>query len=81
MKDVRDVLCQKEKDVERVRREIRALLTVIPLVADDDPVPEDVMSLLGVSLAERVDQPTDNGMADLETYYPFVRHMGLSRRA
>jgi hypothetical protein len=81
MKDVRDVLCQKEKDVERVRREIRALLTVIPLLVNDNPVLEDVMSLLDLSLAERVDQPTNNGMADLETYYPFVRHMRLSERA
>jgi hypothetical protein len=35
MKDVRDVLCQKEKEVERVGQEIQALLTVIPLLADD----------------------------------------------
>jgi hypothetical protein len=78
MKDVRDVLCQKEKDVERVHREIRALLTVIPLL---DPVSEDVMSPLALAPVERVDQPTNNGMADLETYYPFVRHMRLSERA
>jgi len=45
MKDVREVLRQKEKDLERVRREIQALLTVIPLLADDQPIPKDVMQL------------------------------------
>jgi hypothetical protein len=81
MKDVRQLLFQKEKDLERVRREIQALLTAIPLLADEDPVSEDVMSQLGLSLAERLQQPADNGMADLETYYPFVRHMRLSEGA
>jgi len=80
MKDVRQLLFQKEKDLERVRREVQALLTVIPLLAND-PVTEDVMSQLGVSLAEQLHQPADNGMADLETYYPFVRHMRLSEGA
>jgi hypothetical protein len=80
MKDVRQLLFQKEKELERVRREVQALLTVIPLLADD-PVTEDVMSQLGVSLAEQLHQPADNGMADLETYYPFVRHMRLSEGA
>jgi hypothetical protein len=45
MKDVCEVLRHKEKDLERVRREIQALLTVIPLLADDQPIPEDVMHL------------------------------------
>jgi hypothetical protein len=80
MKDVRQLLFQKEKDLERVRREVQALLTVIPLLADD-PVTEDVMSQLGVCLAVQLHQPADNGMADLETYYPFVRHMRLSEGA
>ena len=80
MKDVRQLLFQKEKDLERVRREVQALLTVIPLLADD-PVTEDVMSQLGVSLAVQLHPPADNGMADLETYYPFVRHMRLSEGA
>jgi len=81
MKDVRQLLFQKEKDLERVRHEVQALLTAIPLLADDDPVAEDVMSQLGASLAEELHRPADNGMADLETYYPFVRHMRLSERA
>jgi hypothetical protein len=80
MKDVRQLLFQKEKDLERVRREVQALLTAIPLLADD-PVAEDVMSQLGESLGQRLHQPADNGMADLETYYPFVKHMRLSEGA
>ena len=35
MKDVHQVLSQKQKDIERVRREIDALLFVIPLLAED----------------------------------------------
>jgi hypothetical protein len=81
MKDVLQLLFQKEKDLERVRHEVQALLTAIPLLADEDPVVEDVMSQLGLSLSERLQQPADNGMADLQTYYPFVRHMRLSEGA
>jgi hypothetical protein len=35
MKDVYQVLSQKERDVERVRKEIKALHVVIPLLAED----------------------------------------------
>jgi hypothetical protein len=37
MKDPHSVLREKEQDVKRVRKEIQALLTVIPLLADDQP--------------------------------------------
>ena len=40
MKDVYALLRQKEADYERVRREVQALLLVIPLLADD-PRPWD----------------------------------------
>ena len=39
MKDPYRVLREKEQDVERVRKEIQALLTVIPLLADDQSCP------------------------------------------
>jgi len=69
MKDVWDVLCQKEEDLERVGREIQALLTVIPLLADDDqPIPKDLTS------SAKVVELSNNGMATLGPYYPFVRH-------
>ena len=35
MKDVYQVLSQKERDVERVRKEVKALHVVIPLLAED----------------------------------------------
>ena len=35
MKDLHQVLSQKQGDIERVRREIDALLFVIPLLAED----------------------------------------------
>jgi len=35
MKDLSQVLSQKEMDIERVRKEIKALHFVIPLLAED----------------------------------------------
>jgi hypothetical protein len=80
MKDLDIVLCQKENDVERVRREIQALLTVIPLVADDEPSSDVVMHLLRLASSRTVAEPSNDGMADLETYYPFVRQLRMSER-
>jgi hypothetical protein len=57
------VLSQKEQDVARVRKEIEALLTAIPLLLADDQYSADNVSqelLLAVS------------RNDLE---PFVRHL------
>ena len=80
MKDLHTVLCQKEHDVERVRREIRALLTVIPLLAADQPSSDDLMHLLRLASSRTAAEPPGDGMADLETYYPFVRHLRMSER-
>ena len=80
MKDLHIVLSQKEHDVERVRREIRALLTVIPLLAADQPSSDDVMHLLRWASSRTVAEPSGDGMADLETYYPFVRQLRVSER-
>ena len=78
MKDLHTVLCQKEQDAERVRREIQALVTVIPLLADDQPSSENAMHLLRLASSRPFAEPSDNGMADLESYYPFVRQMRVS---
>ena len=80
MKDLHTVLCQKEQDAERVRREIQALVTVIPLLADDQPSSEDAMHLLRLASSRTFAEPSGNGMADLESYYPFVRQMRVSER-
>jgi hypothetical protein len=47
MKDVYEVLRQKEADAERVRREIRALLLVIPMLVDERQLPEEVVNKKG----------------------------------
>ena len=72
MKDPHSVLREKEQDVERIRKEIQALLTVIPLLADDQPSSDDVMHELLFAVSRESVDPTDKGMADLE---PFVRHL------
>ena len=80
MKDLHIVLSQKEHDAERVRREIRALLTVIPLLAADQPSSDDVMHLVRLASSRTLAEPPGDGMADLETYYPFVRQLRASER-
>jgi hypothetical protein len=77
VRDPHTVLRQKEEDLERVRREIQALLTVIPLL-DDQPSGDDLVFLMRLASSRMVEEPSRNGMTDLETYYPFVKHMRLS---
>jgi hypothetical protein len=74
MKNLETVLREKQLDVERVRQEVQALLVVIPLLADEQPSSDEVMHLLAARLAA---EPPDNGMADLELYFPFVK--GIQR--
>ena len=73
MKDVYAVLSQKEEDVLRVRKEVQALITVIPLLADQEQTADDFYQILLSSTPATV--ADGNGMADLERYYPFVRHL------
>ena len=71
MKDPYAVLREKEKDIERVRKEIHALNMVIPLLSDP-PSSNDLMPALMLSVSRgSVDSP-DESMADLE---PVVRHL------
>jgi hypothetical protein len=72
MKDPHSVLREKEQDVERVRKEIQALLTVIPLLADDQPSSDDVMQELLLAVSRKSVDPLDEGMANLE---PLARHL------
>jgi hypothetical protein len=44
MKDVYAVLRQKEADIERVRREIQALLFVVPMLVDESQSPEKIVN-------------------------------------
>lgn len=78
VKDPYTLLRQKEQDVVRVRREIRALRIVIPLLADNEPASKYVLQRS--SSARLAKEDSNTRMADLETYYPFVRHMRESER-
>jgi hypothetical protein len=80
MKDPHSVLREKEEDLVRVRREIQAVLTVIPLLVDDPPTSDVVHEVPLASSRGPVNLP-DNDMVQLEIYYPFVRHLRLSERA
>jgi hypothetical protein len=80
MKDPYTVLRQKEQDVERVRREIQALFTVIPLLVDDQPSSDSFGFLMRSASSLTVQEPSGKDMADLETYYPWIRHLRESGR-
>jgi hypothetical protein len=67
MKDPYILLHQKEADLARIRREIDALLTVIPLLAD----PPSYSALAYASAA--VPEHPSKDLAELEVYYPFLR--------
>jgi len=77
VKDPYKVLREKEKeeDVERVRKGIQALRTVIPLLANDQPSApsaDNVMRELLVAASRKSAYPPGNGMAELES---FARHL------
>jgi hypothetical protein len=87
MKDVRTVLLQKEQDLERVRQEVHALIRVIPLLMDDaasgtGTSPSRPWSVQEVPASAVPGDPThaDNELAELERFYPFVRHMSRNSR-
>lgn len=78
MKDPHSVLREKEQDLERVRKEVQALRTVVPLLADDpadDQPSSDVMHELLLAVSRTPVDPSDRGMAELELYYPFARRL------
>lgn len=74
MKDPYAVLRQKEQDLEQVRREIQALIIVIPLVTDDEPSSNDPMHLPRLDSAGLARKPSGDDITALETYYPWTRH-------
>ena len=76
MKDPHSVLREKEQDLERVRKEVQALLRVISLLADDQPAP-DMHEVPSAFYPAAVDPP-NNDMAQLQLYYPFVGHLLMS---
>jgi hypothetical protein len=79
MKDVEAVLRQKEQDLERVRKEILALLTVIPLLTNDEPT-FDIIQLLECESARVVDDIPKYDMDGMEIYYPFIGNLRAQGR-
>jgi hypothetical protein len=64
------VLRQKEVDLVRVRKEVDALRTVLPLLDDPMQCVQELISSRGMA-----QPPDDNGMAELELYFPFIKNM------
>ena len=74
MKNPYVLLRQKQEEVSRVRREIQALLIVIPLLDDDVPLWEEVRaSLLNLYVPRQ--KTTGDTMRELEVYFPFVKNL------
>jgi len=78
MKDPYVLLSQKEQELDRVRREIGALLTVIPLLEEYVPSWDELKTSLLTRIGTNDQYPPDNCIKDLETYYPFVTKLSDS---
>jgi hypothetical protein len=65
------VLHQKEQEIARVRKEIAALLTVIPLLGDSRNT-SDESDASPDSSAESLATSARNRMSGARTYHPFV---------
>ena len=76
MKNPYIILRQKEQDVARVRKEIQALLIVIPLLADAELSWDELKAQL-VSSGQSMPTSVRDGMAELELYFPFVKYLQL----
>jgi hypothetical protein len=72
VKSLYAVLSQKEQDIARLRKEIAALLAVIPLLEDGNPAWNEIEAQLPSS-AGKNENPASDRMSDLERYYPFVK--------
>lgn len=74
MKNPYVVLSEKQEEVARVRREIQALLVVIPLLEDEVPTSKELQTFLSNLVGpDRV--PTEDSMRDLELYFPFAKSL------
>jgi hypothetical protein len=72
------LLSQKQEEVSRVRKEIQALLIVIPLLDDDVPKWEEVRASLSNFHIPR-QKTTRDSMRELEVYFPFVKNLPLEQ--
>jgi len=78
MKNPYVVLSDKQKEVARVRREIHALLIVIPLLEDEAPPWEELKTSLSNLIGPNPELSEDS-MRDLELYFPFTRSLRRER--
>jgi hypothetical protein len=74
MKNPYVVLSEKQKEAARVRREIHALLIVIPLLEDEALTWEELKTSLS-NLVGPDPEPTEDSMRDVELYFPFTRSL------
>ena len=70
------VLSEKQEEIDRIQREIQALLIVIPLLEDEVPTWEELQTSLS-TLVGPDPEPTQDSMRALEMYFPFTK--GLRR--
>ena len=73
VKDPYVVLRQKEEDLDRVRKEIQALLIAVPLLEDDQSTWEELKASLANQL--RADPPNEDSLRQMEVYYPFIKNL------
>ena len=73
MKDPYVVLREKEWDVARVRSEIAALLTIIPLLSDNSCAGSQNDAVLDSRRQKQ--NVAEDSMTELKRYYPFIRHL------
>ena len=76
MKNPHVVLQQKENDLIRVRKEVDALRTVLPLLDDPMQCVQEIISSRGMN-----QPPDDNGMTELELYFPFIKNLRMKNVA
>lgn len=79
MRDPYLVLAQKEEHAARVRREIQALLIVVPLLLEEAPRWEELKLHLS-NLYAADPKPTEAELSDLKLYYPFIGNLGLESK-
>ena len=68
------VLSEKQEEAARIRREIQALLIVIPLLEHEVPTWEELQTSLS-NLVRPDPEPTQDSMRELEVYFPFTKRL------
>jgi len=67
------VLSERQEEAARIRREIQALLIVIPLLEDEVPTWEELQTSLSTLVGP--DPEPQDSMHALEVYFPFTKRL------